>query len=1637
MESRVLLANVTVISTGDDGSAGTLRWAILQVNADSVSGSIGFNIPGTGVQVISVSRALPPVTRPVVIDGTTQPGFQGRPLIQIDGTSAGSGAQGLVLSSGGSVVRGLAITDFSAAGLVLNGGAGNLVQGNVLGADPGGSHASPNGDGIQIVGSSGNTIGGSSTGAGNLISGNLGSGIRVLFAGRDSSANLIEGNRIGTTADGTSAQGNHISGVLISGASANQIGGSDPGTGNVISGNLQNGVEITAGASGTLVAGNLIGTSADGQHALGNQQDGIRVNASANSTIGGNTPGAANLISSNLGDGIETTWGAGGTLIVGNSIGTDLTGILALGNHGNGVTLGSSRNSVGGLNAGAGNVIAFNGTGLLGAGVQLVGMVNQNRILSNSIHDNAGLGINLGSGPTPNHAPGQSQGPNNYQNYPVLSPAQTDGQTTTVNGNLLGQANTSYTVQFFWSPTADPSGYGEGQYPLGTVSVTTDATGNAKMSVGVAAVPPNSVISATATDPAGNTSEFSPDVFVRGATHLVVGMQAAPNPVGVGANLTYVVTVTNKGSLDAHNVVLTEALPGLTSVISVTSSQGAAPQFTGQFVSIGLGTLPAGSSATVTVVVQVLGGTGSDLVASASVQESEIDPSPQDESVSVKTHVAATADLGLGFTASAEEVHLGDSLTWTLTASNAGPATAHDVMLSVPLAGLTASAATSTQGTVALQSDQVIASLGDLVSGSQVTIRVQVRAATVGKVISSATLSADEFDPTPGDNTASTTLTVLPVTNLGVTITADRLKAASGQTIQLTIKAVNKGADATGVILTDTLPAGLAFVSATSDLGPAPVFTAATGIVSAAIGDFPAGAVATLTISATVTATPSVSLVSTASVSSNEFDTDPSDNTASCSILVRPVSGLAITLAPSGPSVPVGQQITYAVSVTNHGPVDEPDAVVVLPLPGDVSFISAQSDQGVPPVFAGGVFTADLGGLAGKSSAHLSIVVTPGVAALGNLTLTASAQGQDVNPDPTAAQASATVTVTPTCGLAISLAPQAGPAHQGADLTYVLTVVNGGPLDATNVVLTSPLPTGVGFVSASADGGASTAFANGQVNAGLGTVATGQSVRVKLVVKPSQAAPAPGGLTLTGSVSSDTFDPDLSDHTAAVTVPVAPSDDLGVSLIASPTSGLVEAGDAISLTAAVANHGPSRATRVVLSLPLSTAGRFLSAMSTQGTVSIQSGVLNVQMGSLDPGSQATISIMLTPTAVGIASWTATVGGTEFDLVPSNNQATASMTILEPPGSLAFASPSVAVSEAAGFVDVPVLRSLGAQGTVTVHYQTSSGNATPGLDYVPVSGILTFAEGETLKSIRVPILANPHDRHDEYVGLTLDSPTQGAVLGSQNITVIRIVDIDPDVTPPQVAALHWSATGGAGSAIIATFSEPVQVSTVLAAANYQLADLGTSGQAQPSGVVPIPLSVLGYDPGSQSVALAPSQPLFTGHFYRITIAGSGATPILDLAGNPLAGASAAGTNYVALFGSGTTIKYTDRGANQVTLKVTGPGYLDLVRDATGEGQVLRLQGGIPGATGIQGTVARSRGRGTGTTSLDTIEGLGQFGDIRVKLTTPPFLIRHYPFFLNNGRPIRGALRSVSPPRPVAHKPVARPLRLVPQSHPKRH
>ena len=321
------------------------------------------------------------------IDGTTQPGWSGTPIVEINGNNL---FQAFNIASGGSTIRGLAINrvggNAAASAIFINGGAGpaftgsNIIEGNYFGIDPTGMQVRPQPRPITISNSPNNRIGGTTAAARNVIGGSTQQGITVLGAG--STGNIIQGNYIGLNAAGTAALPNSGQAVSI-GASGNTVG--TPGAGNVISGN-STGIGIQSGGSGNIVKANLIGTDAAGTAAIPN---GIAINLSggaANNVIGGTTAADRNVISGN-GQGVFIqNSGTTGNLLQGNYIGVNPAGTAALANTGAGVILqgAASGNTIGGSVAGAGNVISGN----QGAGILVQSGANGNAIKGNLIGTN-------------------------------------------------------------------------------------------------------------------------------------------------------------------------------------------------------------------------------------------------------------------------------------------------------------------------------------------------------------------------------------------------------------------------------------------------------------------------------------------------------------------------------------------------------------------------------------------------------------------------------------------------------------------------------------------------------------------------------------------------------------------------------------------------------------------------------------------------------------------------------------------------------------------------------------------------------------------------------------------------------------------------------------------------------------------------------------------------------------------------------------------------------------------------------------------------------------------------------------------------------------------------------------------------
>jgi RHS repeat-associated protein len=512
----------TVTNTNATG-AGSLRQAILDANALAGPDLISFAISGAGPFTISptIADPLPSLTDSVIIDGYTQTGAGPNTLInsnnalikiQIDGLGAGT-THGITIASSGNGVRGLSITRFGGGsdGInIISGTSNNVVEGNFLGIAPTPSAKDfGNGrNGIYIFNSSGNVVGGTNPGSCNIIADNSQNGVQIENSA-SASNNVVLGNVIGLLPSGA-IRGNGNSGVELSGVN-NTIGGEIPGAGNIISGNLGNGIRMSPSTTThNSVLGNFIGLDRTGTLKRGNGANGIYLLDTQANIIGGINPGARNVISGNALSGIYLqTLGIasrGYHTVLGNFIGTDFTGTLAVANSGSGIAIQSDGNIVGSVEAGAGNIVAFNGDG----GVRVFSGTN-NVVRGNAIFSNTSLGIDVGSDAsvTANDLGDVDSGANNLQNFPLLTNAIVSRDAVTIQGTLNSRASTSFLLDFYSNTDCDSSGHGQGRTWLMSLPATTDAGGSMGFSIALPASARNKFIAATATDPDGNSSEFS------------------------------------------------------------------------------------------------------------------------------------------------------------------------------------------------------------------------------------------------------------------------------------------------------------------------------------------------------------------------------------------------------------------------------------------------------------------------------------------------------------------------------------------------------------------------------------------------------------------------------------------------------------------------------------------------------------------------------------------------------------------------------------------------------------------------------------------------------------------------------------------------------------------------------------------------------------------------------------------------------------------------------------------------------------------------------------------------------------------------------------------------------------------------
>jgi uncharacterized repeat protein (TIGR01451 family) len=1132
LEDRTTPATITVTGTGDtiavDGLV-TLREAIQSINqgasvnsdvAAHVTGTYGtgdtivFNIPGTGVHTINITGSpLPTVTRPVVIDGTTQATNSGdnppqvgtggtvgvgpdgiagtgdelvlptvtRPDIEIRGTNAiGSG---LTIGANNVVVRGLAIYGFGTANINIAQNSNNpLIEQNVLGTTA--SSFTDPGTGVRS------------------------GGANILVPSGGTNNGIIRNNLIGFSGG---------SGIdMRGGAATYQI------TGNEV---RSNGLTAPNGAGIDLSGQNTVNTTVRGNLIVDNRGFGINLFVSnGNSTVDQNT---------------VTGNGVGGAQTAGIAIGVannKVSNNIITANYGAGVLVGAS--ALG--NPITKNSIFANGTILSASGAAATGEIGID-LLTPSDNQNTGTSPFV----TPNRPNGQNQaGGNGLLNFPVLTTATQTGS----NLELDGFARPGSVIELF-IPDPDPTGFGEGKTylvtltegsaqdldsgtgsygpgPINGLNQGSDTTNRFRFLVPLASLPlpvgTGTVLSATATL-ANSTSEFSGNVTVGGSPQADLAVtktvdDPAPN---VGQNVSFAVTVINKGSAAATGVTLVDQLPS--GLMFVSSSAPAAYNPTTGIWTVGA--LANGGSATLTVTATV-NGPAAQLNTASINHSDQTDPDPGNNSASALV-TPQQSDLVVGKLVSDPTPNVNETITYKVTVGNDGPNAATGVALQDVLPGeVSYQSSTATQGSYDPATHTW--TVGTVAVGATQTLTITAVVISPAPSTNTASISAaDQFDPDTANNSDGASV-VPQQADLELTKTVSDPSPNVGDTVTFTVTLTNNGfSTATNVTVADSLPSGLSFVSATPSQG-----TYVGGVWT--VGTVAASATPTLTITATVVSPGAETNMATVS-HSDQFDPDPGNDTASATVTPQRAD-LELTKTVSNATPNVDDTITYTIAVNDKGPDPATGVVVNDVLPTGLILLSATPSRGT---YAGGVWTV---GTVDPSTAQ-TLLLTVRVNGPNSKTNTATIAHSDQF-DPDTANNSDSASIVPQqADLVLTKSVSNSTPDAGAFVTFTVTLTDNGPDTATNVTVTDLLPGGLTFVAA--------APSQGTYNptTGLwtvGTVTTTAPQRLTLTA----AVVGPGAITNTATISrSDQYDPNTPNNTARATVtPALPTSSLAGSV---------------------------------------------------------------------------------------------------------------------------------------------------------------------------------------------------------------------------------------------------------------------------------------------------------------------------------------------------------------------------------------------------------------------------------------------------------------------------------------------------------
>jgi large repetitive protein len=648
--------------------------------------------------------------------------------------------------------------------------------------------------------------------------------------------------------------------------------------------------------------------------------------------------------------------------------------------------------------------------------------------------------------------------------------------------------------------------------------------------------------------------------YVTPDANLGITASDSPDPVGPDGDITYTVTINNAGPDTAtnvnFNVPLNNTLRWQSMVVPVGWSCPSLAVGHGASFTCTAASFANGATSIFTIVLRAgqaqFGITNQTIVQNFNVNAAQSDPNSTNNSVNVSTsYVAPQADLTTTNADSPDPVVSGANITYAQSITNNGPDTANSVVFSeilpssVGFVSLSWPAGWSCTTPAVGASGTITCNAASLVTAAPANFTLVVKVLALSGTVSITTVPGSSAgDPNNANNnaTATTTITGPTSADMSVTKTTGATSAAPGATITYTITLTNNGPhNATGVSMTDVLPASLLFQSINAPVGfvcsnPG---VGANGTVSCTGGTVLNGTSAVFTLVTTVAPNAGGSIVNGASVASAQSDGNSGNSSSSASGVTvnAPSADLTIAKTTAATSAVIGSNITYSIALTNNGPDTATTVSMTDPLPSSLLFQSIAPPAGftcaTPAVGASGTITCNGASLASGATATFVLVVRVANTATGTVSNTASGASQTA--DPNSGNSSSTppaLPVSSSADLSIAKTTSATQAATGSTITYTITVTNGGPSPAANVAVTDTLPAGLQFVSATPSQGSCSGTTT--VTCALGTINNGANATITLAALVTATG---GTIANTANVTTGTSDP-ASGNNGTTTPPI-------------------------------------------------------------------------------------------------------------------------------------------------------------------------------------------------------------------------------------------------------------------------------------------------------------------------------------------------------------------------------------------------------------------------------------------------------------------------------------------------------------------